>query len=72
MGLFDKWKGRAKQAAGDVTGSAATRREGVQEERAAQAKEEAAQAEEQAERKRREAAEVGGRDSGRGESGQGR
>jgi uncharacterized protein YjbJ (UPF0337 family) len=70
MGLFDKWKGRAKQAAGDVTGSAATRREGVQEERAAQAKEEAAQAEEQAERKRREAAEVG-RDSGRGESGQG-
>jgi uncharacterized protein YjbJ (UPF0337 family) len=70
MGLFDKWKGRAKQAAGDVTGSAATRREGVQEERAAQAKEEAAQAEEQAERKRREAAEVGP-DSGRGESGQG-
>ena len=69
MGLFDKWKGRAKQAAGDVTGSAATRREGVQEERAAQAKEEAAQAEEQAERKRREAAEVGP-DPGRGEPGQ--
>ena len=59
MGLFDKWKGRVKQAAGDFTGSAATRREGVQEERAAEAKEEAARAEEQAERKRREAAEVG-------------
>ena len=59
MGLFDKWKGRAKQTAGDVTGSAATRREGVQEERAAQAKEEAARAEDQAEQKRREAAEVG-------------
>ena len=59
MGLFDKWKGRVKQAAGDFTGSAATRREGVQEERAAEAKEEAARAEEHAERKRREAAEVG-------------
>ena len=58
MGVFDKVKGRAKQAAGDVTGSAATRHEGVQEERAADAKEEAARAEEQAERKRREAAEV--------------
>lgn len=69
MGLVDKWKGRAKQAAGDFTGSAATRREGVREERAAEAKEEAAQAEEQAERKRREAAEIGP-ESGRGEPGQ--
>jgi uncharacterized protein YjbJ (UPF0337 family) len=49
MGFFDKWKGRAKQAAGDVTGSATTRREGVQEERAAEAKEDAARAEEHAE-----------------------
>ena len=69
MGLFDKWKGRAKQAAGDLTGSAATRREGVQEERSAEAKEEAARAEEHAERKRREAAEVGP-ESERGERGQ--
>jgi uncharacterized protein YjbJ (UPF0337 family) len=58
MGLFDKWKGRAKQAAGDFTGSAATRREGAQEERAAEAKEEAARAEEHAEQKRTEASEV--------------
>jgi hypothetical protein len=50
-------------------GSAATRREGVQEERAAEAKEDAARAEEQAERKRREAAEVGP-ESERGERGQ--
>ena len=49
MGFFDKWKGRAKQAAGDFTGSAATRREGVQEERAAEATEDAARAEEHAE-----------------------
>jgi uncharacterized protein YjbJ (UPF0337 family) len=55
MGLFDKWKGRAKQAAGDLTGSAATRREGQQEERSADAREQAARAEERAEEKRREA-----------------
>lgn len=65
MGLFDKWKGRAKQAAGDFTGSAATRREGVQEERSAEAKEDAARAEEHAEQKRREAAEVGTESEGR-------
>ncbi len=60
MGLLDKWKGRAKQAAGDLTGSAATRREGRQEERAADRKEEAARAAETAEQKRREAAELEG------------
>ena len=58
MGIVDKLKGRAKQTTGDVTGSAATRREGVEEERAAEAKEEAAQAQEHAERKLGEAAEV--------------
>jgi uncharacterized protein YjbJ (UPF0337 family) len=58
MGLVDKWRGRAKQAAGDLAGSAATRREGVQEERSAEAREEAARAEEHAERKRREASEL--------------
>jgi uncharacterized protein YjbJ (UPF0337 family) len=58
MGLFDKWKGRAKQAAGDLTGSASTRREGKQEERSAGAKEEAARAEERAEQKRQEASQL--------------
>ena len=70
MGLFDKWKGRAKQMAGDVTDSAATRREGVQEERTAEAKEEAARAEEHAEQKSTEASQAsphaeGGEHSGR-------
>jgi uncharacterized protein YjbJ (UPF0337 family) len=58
MGLMDKWRGRAKQAVGDLTGSAATRREGRQEERSARAEEEAARAEERAEHKRREASEL--------------
>ena len=65
MGLTDKWKARAKQAVGDLTGSAATRREGVQEERSAAAKEEAARAEEHAEAKRREASGLKS-DEGRG------
>ena len=67
MGLFDKWKGRAKQAVGDVTGSASTRREGLQEERSAEAREEAARAEEHAEQKRREASRAGS--PGEGEAG---
>jgi len=55
MGLGDKWKARAKQAVGDLTGSAATRQKGQREERSAVATEEAARAEEHAEAKRREA-----------------
>jgi uncharacterized protein YjbJ (UPF0337 family) len=56
MGIFDKWRGRAKQAAGDLTDSAATRREGKKEEQAADIKEEAAREAERAEQKRQEAA----------------
>jgi uncharacterized protein YjbJ (UPF0337 family) len=55
MGLADKWKARAKQAVGDLTGSTAIRREGQREERSAAAMEEAARAEEHAEAKRRQA-----------------
>jgi uncharacterized protein YjbJ (UPF0337 family) len=55
MGLTDKIKGRAKQAIGDLTGDADTRRQGTLDERKADAKDDAARAEEQAERKRAEA-----------------
>src|SRR5215210_6032930 len=66
MGLANKWKARAKQVVGDLTGSAATRREGQREERSAAATEEAARAEEHAEAKRREASGLKS-DEGRGE-----
>jgi uncharacterized protein YjbJ (UPF0337 family) len=55
MGITDKIKGRAKQAIGDLTGDADTRRQGTLDERKADAKDDAARAEEQAERKRAEA-----------------
>ena len=42
MGLMDKITGRAKQAAGDITGDASTKREGKQEERKGEAKDELA------------------------------
>jgi uncharacterized protein YjbJ (UPF0337 family) len=58
MGIFDKWRGRAKQAAGDLTNSAATRRQGTKEERAADIREEAAREAEHADQKRQEAAEI--------------
>jgi uncharacterized protein YjbJ (UPF0337 family) len=58
MGITDKIKGRAKQAIGDLTGDADTRRQGRLDERKADAKDEAARAEEQAERKQREAEEL--------------
>jgi uncharacterized protein YjbJ (UPF0337 family) len=58
MGISDKIKGRAKQAIGDLTGDADTRREGTLDERKADAKDEAARAEEQAERRRAEAEEL--------------
>jgi uncharacterized protein YjbJ (UPF0337 family) len=51
MGITDKITGKAKQAAGDLTGDADTRRQGKLEERKADAKDEAARAEERAERK---------------------
>jgi uncharacterized protein YjbJ (UPF0337 family) len=55
MGITDKITGKAKQAAGDLTGDADTRRQGKLEERKADVKDEAAQAEERAERKQAEA-----------------
>ena len=63
MSITDKITGRVKQAAGDLTGSDALKREGQQEERKGEAKEEQARAEiraEQAEQtaeQRQEAAE---------------
>ena len=51
MGLQDKVTGRVKKAAGDLTGSDSTRREGSQEERKGEAKEELAREEEKADRK---------------------
>ena len=55
MGITDKITGRAKQAAGDLTGDADTRRQGKLEERKGDVKDDAARAEERAERKRAEA-----------------
>jgi uncharacterized protein YjbJ (UPF0337 family) len=58
MGITDKVSGKLKQAAGDLTGDADTRREGVLEERKADAKDERARAEELAERKQDEVADL--------------
>jgi uncharacterized protein YjbJ (UPF0337 family) len=75
MGIMDKITGRAKQAAGDITGDERLREEGVAEERKGDAKEEAAKADLRAEKEReradqlsREAAtlETGGRSEGTG------
>ena len=51
MGLMDKISGRAKQAAGDITGDSSTRRKGKDEERKGDAKEELAQKQDQADQK---------------------
>ena len=56
MGLMDKISGRAKQAAGDITGDADTKRQGKQEERKGDAKDELAQQQEKEERKADEVA----------------
>jgi len=58
MGITDKISGRAKQAAGDLTGDADTKRQGRQEERKGDAKNEAAEAENEAAAKREEAADL--------------
>lgn len=55
MGITDKISGRAKQAIGDLTGDADTRRQGQKEEAKGEARDEAARAEEQAARKDAEA-----------------
>ena len=56
MGLMDKLTGRVKQAAGDLTGDAATKRQGRQEERKGEAKEDLAQTQEKADAKADEVA----------------
>jgi len=75
MGIMDKITGRAKQAAGDITGDERLREQGLNEERKGDAKEEAAKADlraekerEKADQLRREAAqlETGGRSDGTG------
>jgi uncharacterized protein YjbJ (UPF0337 family) len=55
MGITDKITGRAKKAAGDVTGSEDTRRQGAQEEKKSDVKDEAAREQESADQKSREA-----------------
>ena len=54
MGLLDKITGRAKKAAGDLSGDASLRREGRQEERKGEAKDELATAQDQADAKAQE------------------
>ncbi len=56
MGIFDKISGRAKQAAGDITGDADTKRQGKQEERKGDAKDELARDQEKADAKADEVA----------------
>ncbi len=58
MGLTDKISGKAKQAVGDVTGDADTRREGLQEERKGDAKDELAQEQNKADAKAEEVADL--------------
>jgi uncharacterized protein YjbJ (UPF0337 family) len=57
MGFLDKLLGRGKKAAGDVTGDASLRREGMHQEQAGMAEERAASHEEAAQEERTEAAE---------------
>jgi uncharacterized protein YjbJ (UPF0337 family) len=54
MGLLDKITGRAKKAAGDLSGDASLRREGRQEERKGEAKDELAHAQDRADAKAEE------------------
>ena len=56
MGIVDKLTGRAKQAAGDLTGDGSLRRKGRQEERKGEAKEELGNAQDKADRKADEVA----------------
>jgi uncharacterized protein YjbJ (UPF0337 family) len=55
-GLIDRITGRAKKAAGDLAGDPALRRQGVEEERKADAKDDLAAAHHEAERKAEEVA----------------
>jgi uncharacterized protein YjbJ (UPF0337 family) len=58
MGITDKVAGRVKQAVGDLTGDAATKREGRLEERKGEAKDELARKQDQVEQKAAEVADL--------------
>jgi len=58
MGIMDKITGRAKQAAGDITGDERLREEGLAEERKGDAKTEAEKADLRAEQERARADEL--------------
>jgi uncharacterized protein YjbJ (UPF0337 family) len=58
MGIMDKITGRAKKAAGDVTGDSSLRREGSREERKGEEKEKLAEAQDRVEEKSRDVADL--------------
>ncbi|MGI8460225.1 MAG: CsbD family protein [Solirubrobacterales bacterium] len=58
MSLIDKATGRAKKAAGDITGDGSLRREGQKEEQKGEAKEDLAKADEKADAKADEVADL--------------
>jgi uncharacterized protein YjbJ (UPF0337 family) len=58
MSILDRLTGRAKKAAGDLTGDPGLRREGRQEERKGEAKDELVRDQERAEDKAREVADL--------------
>ena len=58
MGIMDKITGKAKQAAGDITGDSSLHREGRDEERKGEKKEELGRAQERADRKAEEVADL--------------
>jgi uncharacterized protein YjbJ (UPF0337 family) len=57
-GIVDKITGKAKQAAGDVTGDSGLRREGLNEEEKGEKKDQLADAENKADRKADEVADL--------------
>jgi uncharacterized protein YjbJ (UPF0337 family) len=65
MSVFDKVSGRVKKATGSLLGDRALRREGVNEERKADAKEELARQEEELERQAARVADLERRSGGR-------
>jgi uncharacterized protein YjbJ (UPF0337 family) len=58
MGITDKIRGRAKQAVGDLTGDAATKRKGRDEERKGEAKDALARKQDDADAKADEVADL--------------
>ena len=58
MSILDKITGRAKKAAGDVTGDGSLRREGSREERKGEEKEKLAEAQDRVEEKAKDVADL--------------